>query len=71
MPTQLLTEDETADLLGLKRKTLARWRWQGKGPAFRKIGRKVRYAHHDLEEYLSQASRRSTTDPGPGRQAAR
>ena len=65
MPTELLTEKEAADLLGLKPKTLARWRWQGKGPIFRKIGRKPRYARHDLEDYIATSARRSTSDPGP------
>ena len=69
MSTQLLTDVEAADFLGLKPKTLARWRWKGQGPVFRKVGRKVRYARNDLEEYIASSARRSTTDPGPDERA--
>ena len=65
MATELLTEAEVAELLGVRPKTLARWRWRGEGPRFRKIGRKVRYARSDLEEYVASSARRSTSDPGP------
>lgn len=65
MATELLTDVEAAELLGLSRKTLARWRWKGKGPVFRKIGRKVRYARNDLEDYIARSARCSTSDPGP------
>ena len=65
MATELLTEAEVAELLGVRPKTLARWRWRGEGPRFRKIGRKVRYARSDLEDYVAISARRSTSDPGP------
>jgi excisionase family DNA binding protein len=50
MATELLTEAEVAELLGVRPKTLARWRWKGNGPVHRKIGRKVRYARNDVED---------------------
>ena len=56
MAIELLTNRKAAELLGLSRKTLARWRWKGKGPAFRKIGRRVRYARQDLEEFIASSS---------------
>jgi excisionase family DNA binding protein len=65
MATELLTDVEAAEFLGLKPKTLARWRWKGKGPVYRKIGRKIRYARSDLEDYVGSSARRSTSDPGP------
>ena len=70
MSLRFLTEHDVADVLGVKPKTLARWRWQGRGPRFRKFGRKVRYAPEDLDEYLTASRRRSTSDPGPERPAA-
>jgi excisionase family DNA binding protein len=64
MATELLTEAEVAELLGVRPKTLARWRWKGVGPLHRKIGREVRYARSDLEDYIASSGRRSTSDPG-------
>ena len=64
--TQLLTESEAAGLLRLKPKTLARWRWAGTGPIYRKIGGAIRYAVTDLERYLEEATRQSTSQSGPG-----
>src|SRR5215469_4434393 len=62
--TGLLDETRAARILGLSVKTLRRWRWAGKGPAFRKIGRAVRYASSDLEALISSALRTSTSDTG-------
>ena len=44
---ELLTESEAAELLRLKPKTLARWRWAGTGPRFLKVGGAVRYTTGD------------------------
>jgi predicted DNA-binding transcriptional regulator AlpA len=60
----LLAEAEAARILGLSVKTLRRWRWAGQGPSFRKLGRAVRYASSDLEAYIADARRTSTSDPG-------
>jgi excisionase family DNA binding protein len=65
MATKLLTASEVAELLGVKPKTLARWRWKGTGPLHRKIGRKPLYALEDVEAYIAASARRSTSDPGP------
>ena len=62
----LLDETKAARILGLSVKTLRRWRWAGKGPAFRKIGRAVRYASSDLEAFIVSARRTSTSDKGGG-----
>ena len=61
---QLMTETEAARLLGLKVATLRRWRWGGKPPRFLKIGGAVRYDPADLEAFIEQSRRRSTSDPG-------
>lgn len=58
----LANEFETARYLGLSVKTLRRWRWAGKGPAFRKIGGAVRYHPRDLESFVEAARRRSTSE---------
>ena len=42
-------EHELSDRLGLSVRTLQRWRWQGKGPAFLKLGGRVVYRIADVE----------------------
>jgi excisionase family DNA binding protein len=47
-----LTELEAAARLGLKVATLRAWRHQGRGPAFLRLGRAIRYLSSDLDEFL-------------------
>jgi predicted DNA-binding transcriptional regulator AlpA len=47
-----LTETDAAGRLGLKVATLRAWRHQGRGPAFVRLGRSVRYLPSDLDEFL-------------------
>jgi hypothetical protein len=66
--SNLVDETEAAKLLGnLSVKTLRRWRWQGCGPAFVKVGAAVRYQLVDIEAFLSARRRHSTRDLGDGR----
>jgi predicted DNA-binding transcriptional regulator AlpA len=58
---KLLTNNETAELLGLKPNTLEIWRTQGKGPVFRKIGRAVRYVEADVLVWLNVQTHSSTS----------
>jgi predicted DNA-binding transcriptional regulator AlpA len=60
-PEQLLTSKETADRLGLAENTLARMRCQGTGPAFVKLGRAVRYRWRDVELWIAQRTKTSTS----------
>ena len=62
--TRLLTEREASGVLGLSVRTLQKWRLQGNGPHFLKLGSAVRYDPQDLEQYIETARRRSTFDPG-------
>jgi predicted DNA-binding transcriptional regulator AlpA len=52
--TRLLTEKETAEILGIKVCTLQKWRQQGRGPRYYRLGKAVRYGLDDLGEYLSE-----------------
>ena len=52
----LLREIDAAAYLGLAPKTLARWRWAGKGPAFHKLGSAVRYSVQELDSFISGAA---------------
>ena len=48
----LLDERAAADYLQKPAGTLQQWRYLGKGPAYFKLGRSVRYARSDLREFL-------------------
>jgi predicted DNA-binding transcriptional regulator AlpA len=59
--TPLLTESEAADRLRLKKKTLQRWRWQGSGPAFVKLGSAVRYCEDEISRFIDDRRTNSTS----------
>lgn len=48
-------QNEAAKLLSLAPATLARWRWAGKGPVYRKFGSAVRYSLADLNLFAEGA----------------
>lgn len=48
----LLTEEEAAEHLKLKPKTLTRWRWCGKGPRYYRVGGAIRYRLSDLQKFI-------------------
>ena len=58
----LLINDQAADYLCVKPRTLESWRLQGTGPSFLKLGRLVRYLQTDLDEWLQSRQRKSTSD---------
>lgn len=58
----LLNTGEAACYLRLKRCTLNKWRVQGVGPKFVKIGRLVYYKQESLDDYLLSRERCSTSD---------
>ena len=61
----LLTETEAAEYLSLTNRALQAWRCQGRGPRFVKISaRAIRYRLSDLEAWVEDRLRRSTSDPG-------
>ena len=62
-PTYLRPE-QLANMLGIARQTLARWRCEGDGPPFTRAGRSVLYRRCDIDLWLEGRLRRSTSDPG-------
>ena len=58
----LITERDASEPLGVSVRTLQKWRLQGNGPRFVKLGHAVRYDVKDLEAYIERARRRSTSD---------
>lgn len=62
----LLTTPEAAKYLRLSPKTLEKWRCKGGGPPFVAYGGRLRlYDKTDLDAWLEQQKRASTSDPGP------
>ncbi len=65
MQQRLLTTQEAATYLGVSKAFLERDRWAGARIPFIKVGsRGVRYRPQDLEQYVEQQVRRSTSDRG-------
>lgn len=60
MTPQLLTEHETAKILRVSVQLLRKWRALGSGPKHIKLGKCVRYATVDLDQFIE--SRRSGPD---------
>lgn len=61
----LLTEGEAAEYLRLTPRALQAWRYQGRGPRFVRISRRaIRYRLDDLERFIEENLRHSTSDPG-------
>ena len=66
---KLLTNQQAADMLGVKSNTLEIWRLHGKGPRFRKLGAgkqaPVRYVEDDVLAWLDEQSFASTSAYSP------
>ncbi|MBF0292788.1 MAG: helix-turn-helix domain-containing protein [Nitrospinae bacterium] len=58
----LLTAKEAAEMLNISIFWMERQRWLGSGPMYLKVGRAVRYRKSDLEKYLSNRGRTSTSE---------
>ena len=53
---QFLNESSAAKYLGVSVKSLQRWRFERRGPAYSKVGGKiVRYATADLNKFFDQS----------------
>lgn len=52
---RLLTEQEAGELLGWSIKTLQMRRWKSQPPTFIKIGRSVRYAISDIQDFIESS----------------
>lgn len=58
---RLLTPDEVAEILGVPKATLYRWRYHREGPESMRIGRHLRYRASAVEAFISE---RETGGPG-------
>lgn len=58
-----LSPAEVVELIpGLTVKTLAEWRYERRGPRYRKLGRLVVYALDELEEWIEASARLGDQD---------
>jgi predicted DNA-binding transcriptional regulator AlpA len=62
-----LSAPETAELLRISPVTLSKWRIEGRGPPYRKLGRRVVYERADLIEWTADQRRLSTSEPAAHR----
>ena len=63
---ELLSESQTAQFLGVSIGALRKWRNQGSGPRFAKIGRLIRYRVGHLNEWVDSHTLPKTPDSRPG-----
>jgi excisionase family DNA binding protein len=63
MDITTLTEREAAPRIGVAPGTLRNWRRQGRGPAYLKVGKAVRYRAEDIEAWKA-AMRIEPMNPG-------
>ncbi len=63
MPANTLTtQNQLADLLSVSPRTLERWRVEGIGPQFTRAGRRILYRMTDVDCWLEQNVRGSTSE---------
>ena len=53
----LLDEKQAAEYFRLKPATLCKWRSEGWGPTYFRLGRLIRYKANDLKEWLQECDR--------------
>jgi hypothetical protein len=51
VPQGLLNQWDLADRWRISPRTLQRWRWEGKGPHYLKLGNRIAYRIEDIEDY--------------------
>lgn len=69
-PNDLISPEVAARNLGVTENCLAKWRCLGGGPKFVKIGRRIRYRRTDLDAFITERVRASTSDTEPSRRRA-
>ena len=58
-----------SDLMGVAPQTLARWRCEGGGPPFIRVGRKIMYAVEDITAWMNSRRVASTSELAPAQGA--
>ena len=60
MKTTHVTQNDLSERWHLSPRTLERWRWEGIGPKFLKIGGRILYRIEDIEAYEEESIRQET-----------
>jgi excisionase family DNA binding protein len=63
----LLSVEEVAEYLGVPTGTLANWRHLGRGPAFVRVGRLIRYRAEDIAGWIEDRITYADDDSANGR----
>jgi hypothetical protein len=61
MSEVFLTSDQLAKRWIIRTETLSQWRWNGRGPQYLKIGRRVLYRLEDVLCFEEQKRRQNTS----------
>jgi hypothetical protein len=61
-PKKYLNAEEASQFIGAAVQTLARWRCEGGGPPFIRVGRKIMYAIDDLIAWMNARRVSSTSE---------
>lgn len=59
---ELLSPPELAEKLQISKKTLAKWRCNGRGPRFVRLGHAIRYRTRDVSDWLDAKSSWNTAE---------
>jgi predicted DNA-binding transcriptional regulator AlpA len=59
-PNEMLDPPELSAAIKVPEKTLAQWRYLGRGPAYVRVGRHVRYRQVDVDTWIAN----QTVTPG-------
>lgn len=59
---RIMDTSKASEYLGIPAGTLARWRVEGSGPAYFKLGLRVRYEKAALDEWMQAQIRSCTSD---------
>jgi predicted DNA-binding transcriptional regulator AlpA len=63
-PNKMLNEQETAEFLNCSVAALRRWRQEGRGPSYFRVGRLIRYGNADIEAFLESQRVETATQGG-------
>ena len=66
---QTLTETEVAEMLRCTKAALRKWRREGRGPRFIRVGRLIRYRLADVDQFLESNASSSPAASAAGGQS--